>query len=743
MERRGWLVWAGVIAFLIALGVFFFPARLGGEMYYVILTGPSMEPHFHVGDLVLAREAPFYQPGDVAIYRHPRIGFVFHRIVGYDAQGRFRFKGDHNSWEDPYHPRPDEVLARYVVRIPAVGKVLRQLRSPWLITALAVLIGLLLFGDWLWTNPDEEEEVFVMPRGDTLYDWMTAFAVVLVLAVVLGVVAFTRPATVQVQEPVSYTEEAAFSYTARAPEGLYDLPQVQPGEPIFTQLTGTITVGCTYRFTAAAPFQLEGTYRLLARVSDATGWKRTLPLTEPTAFKNGSFTAQATLHLEDMRRFIDEFEQMTGRRGPYTLAVIAHIESHGKVGGEAFRETFDPALRFRWNGDALVLENAAGVPLGEQKSSDPLHVVRQNALLRRVPQVNTLLILGAHVPVPLARTVAVVVGVLALGLLGGALYYEQKVVESDPVAQIRLMGGVTTVPLEALPRYALPVVEVDSLSDIASLAVLHRSPVFHLREGEQVHFWLKTPDAVYHATAYEHDRVATKSTKTLPLPAFLRPKTAAPAGETCESLLAGWAQTVDSRVVHDAEHSQRVARLAVAVGKKLGLSDKALRDLRLAALLHGLGLMEIPPEIVQKTAPLTEEEQRILREHVLRLNVRFESVDGLEEAVRMAYHRTERWDGSGYPDGLRGEEIPLGARILAVVDVWDALRHDRPHRAAWPESAVVSFLRQKAGKWYDPKVVDALLSFVGASQAMGEVQPPATGDVPSEEGDDDGTTSVA
>ncbi len=708
MSRRGWPAWAGVAAFLIALGVWLWPARLGGEMYYVILTGPSMEPHFHLGDLVLARRAPLYRPGDIAIYRHPRIGFVFHRIVGYDAEGRFRFKGDHNAWEDPYHPRPNEVLARYVARIPAVGKVLRQLRSPWVITALVVLIGLLMFGDWLRPDANDEDEI-PMPQGDTLYDWMIAFAVVLLLAVFLGVVAFTRPATVQVEQPVTYTETAAFSYTARAPEGLYDLPQVQPGEPIFTELSGTMTVGCAYRFTTSAPFQLAGTYRLLARVSDATGWKRTLPLTETAALENGAFTAQATLRLEDVRRFIDEFEQITGRRGTYTLAVIAHIETHGTVGGKAFRETFEPALHFRWDGNALVLE-ASGAPLAG-KAPDPLHVTRQNALVRKVPRVNTLLILGAHVPVPLARTVAVGTAVLALALLGGALYYERRVLSGDPVAQLRLTAGVTALPLDTPPETAVPPVEVGGLEDLAALAALRRAPVFYLREGEQVHFWLKAPDAVYHhAAAAEEGRAAPQP--ALPRPRFL-PWPGRREAAVCENLLAGWAEVVDGRVVSDAGHSRRVADLAVAAGEALGMPRRALRDLRLAALLHGLGLMELPPEIVQKNAPLTEEERQALREHVLRLNIRFESVEALVGALRIAYHRTERWDGSGYPDGLRGEAIPLGARILAVADAWDALRHDRPHRPAWPESAAADFLRRKAGTWYDPQVVAVFLEEAG------------------------------
>ena len=151
--KRARLGHAALIALLLAFGVFMWPARLGGDMYYVMLTGPSMEPHFHLGDLVLVRKAPVYQPGEAVLYVHPQIGFVFHRIVGFDKEGRFILRGDNNSWNDPYHPSRDEIMGVFVARVPYVGKVLQSIRSPWAITALVVLSAIFVFA-----GPAEEDE---------------------------------------------------------------------------------------------------------------------------------------------------------------------------------------------------------------------------------------------------------------------------------------------------------------------------------------------------------------------------------------------------------------------------------------------------------------------------------------------------------------------------------------------------------------------------------------------------------
>lgn len=540
-----------------------------------------------------------------------------------------------------------------------------------------------------------------MEQHDTLHDWMLVFAVFLVLAIFLGIAAFIRPAVVQVKTPIPYQHTTHFSYTARAPEGLYDLPQVQPGEPIFTQLTGTLTVSCAYHFTAEAPYQVKGTYQLLARVSDSRGWKRTLPLTDRQPFDNGTFQAKAVVHLEDLQAFIDELQAATGiHSGTYTLSIIAHVESQGEVGGMPFQETVEPALAFRWDGKALV------VPHNSKHS--PFLSEQGHALVRLTVQPNSLMILGQKVPVSAARTVSVVAGALSLLLLVWAWREAEHRAQTNLAEYLRLVEGVAVVAVQEPPATEAPPTPLKSLDDVAGLAKTYRRPVLYLREGEKCHFWVQTPEAVYQYTTVQKPLANPRKAWRLSLRQKSQPATSEDALALVDVALSGWAQAVDAQTVNDPLHSQRVADLAQKIGQALGLSPDALRSLKQASWLHALGLMDIPPEIVQKRGPLTESEQQVLREHARRLNARFATAEQLRDALRMAYYRPERWDGSGYPEGLSGEDIPLGARILAVADAWDALRHDRPYRNAWPPEAARRFMQQKAGQWFDPAVVDAL-----------------------------------
>ncbi len=151
--KRARLGHAALAALLLAFGIFMWPARLGGDMYYVMLTGPSMEPHFHLGDLVLVRRASVYQPGEAVLYMHPKIGFVFHRIAGFDKQGRFILRGDNNAWDDPYHPSREEIMGVFVARVPRLGQMLQSIRTPGVIALLVVLSAVFLF-----TAPADEDE---------------------------------------------------------------------------------------------------------------------------------------------------------------------------------------------------------------------------------------------------------------------------------------------------------------------------------------------------------------------------------------------------------------------------------------------------------------------------------------------------------------------------------------------------------------------------------------------------------
>ena len=149
--------------------------------------------------------------------------------------------------------------------------------------------------------------------------------------------------------------------------------------------------------------------------------------------------------------------------------------------------------------------------------------------------------------------------------------------------------------------------------------------------------------------------------------------------------------------------------LALALARALGVSDEELPMIRRGALLHDIGKMGIPDRILLKSGPLDEEEWKIMRTHPALAEVWLSKIPFLHEAMEIPVHHHEWWDGSGYPRGLKGREIPLAARIFAVVDVWDALQSDRPYRLNWSREKVLEHIRSLSGKQFDPEVVDVFL----------------------------------
>ena len=180
-----------------------------------------------------------------------------------------------------------------------------------------------------------------------------------------------------------------------------------------------------------------------------------------------------------------------------------------------------------------------------------------------------------------------------------------------------------------------------------------------------------------------------------------------------DTTLEGWAKALELRD-HDTEgHSRRVTDLTIQLANMLGLPNKEIPHIRRGALLHDIGKMAIPDEILRKEDSLTDKEWEIIKKHPLYAKEMLESVQYLEEALDIPLYHHERWDGSGYPYGSSGEEIPLPARIFAVVDVWDALTSDRPYRPAWSEKRALDHIKKQSGKHFDPQVVKAFLSLNG------------------------------
>jgi putative two-component system response regulator len=173
-----------------------------------------------------------------------------------------------------------------------------------------------------------------------------------------------------------------------------------------------------------------------------------------------------------------------------------------------------------------------------------------------------------------------------------------------------------------------------------------------------------------------------------------------------EATIEGWSHAMDLRDRETEGHSRRVAELTVQLAKNLGMGDKQIMHLRRGALLHDMGKIGIPDTILHKTAELSDEEWAIMRQHPKHAYDMLYPVEYLRPAVDIPYCHHEKWDGTGYPRGLKGEEIPMPARLFAIVDVWDALTSNRPYRPAWSEAETLAYIREQSGKHFDPQVVD-------------------------------------
>jgi PAS domain S-box-containing protein len=179
-----------------------------------------------------------------------------------------------------------------------------------------------------------------------------------------------------------------------------------------------------------------------------------------------------------------------------------------------------------------------------------------------------------------------------------------------------------------------------------------------------------------------------------------------------EATLEGWAKTLELRHRETEGHSRSVVEWAVRLGTQIGLADDELANLRRGALLHDIGKIGIPDSILEKKGPLTTDEFEVIKAHPLLARDVLERIPFLQVALDIPLYHHEKWDGSGYPFGLHGEEIPLPARIFAVIDVWDALSHDRVYRLAWPDWRVIAYLREQAGKHFDPNIIDEFLRLI-------------------------------
>ena len=276
--------------------------------------------------------------------------------------------------------------------------------------------------------------------------------------------------------------------------------------------------------------------------------------------------------------------------------------------------------------------------------------------------------------------------------LAGRAALERRMVSSENLAEAG--RSFTRAELLAKERfvayYAAPLVAKGQIEGV--LEVFHRGPF------EPTTDWLDFFTALAGQAAIAVDNVhlfSNLETANLELKAAY------------DNTLEGWVRALDLRDKETEGHTQRVTDLTVRLAKSLGVPEADLVHVYRGALLHDIGKMAIPDAVLLKPGPLTPDERQIIERHPVYAYEFLSAIPYLRQALDIPYCHHEKWDGTGYPRGLKGEQIPLVARIFAVVDVWDALRSDRPYRKGWTDEKALQYIREQAGSHFDRKIVES------------------------------------
>ncbi len=288
------------------------------------------------------------------------------------------------------------------------------------------------------------------------------------------------------------------------------------------------------------------------------------------------------------------------------------------------------------------------------------------------------------------------------GSVGNAAL-EQRIFGQDEIlSPAQVPERADLLAAEQFSAYFIaPLVSKNKL--LGAMEIYHRSPLTIKTE------WLKFFESLAGQTAIAIDNATLfadlqQSTIELSL--------------AYDATIEGWSTALDLRDKETEGHTQRVVETTIKLAERMGIGSQELVNMRRGALLHDIGKMGIPDRILLKPDTLSDEEWMIMRMHPIYAYQMLKPITYLGSALDIPYCHHEKWDGTGYPRELEGEEIPLAARIFSIVDVYDALTSDRPYRAAWPKEKALNHIRQLSGTHFEPRVVEAFLQMISEDQPL-------------------------
>jgi len=549
-HKRWWqaVLAAFLLVFVFAAWIVFAPLQLGGQAAYVIVTGNSMEPGFHLGDLVVVHQQFVYQVGDIVAYRNAELrNYVFHRIIGKNLD-HFILQGDHNSWTDSYQPTREEMVGKLWIHIPRAGKAVQWLRLPINMTLMAgaaggILMTAVLMGrskrgrgkskksgsEWfdiikkrsfrdLVTSLGQSAplkalrakrsraivprtEVPAPVRGQETRSWSGIiegmFFVLGLLAfasLVLGFFAFNRPLWRNVPDDVSYQQTGAFSYSAVVPPGVYDSRMLNSGEPVFSKLTCFLNLQFDYTLAGDDLQGLAGTHQLTVQVIETdSGWQRTIPLEQETPFSGNTFTTLNILNLCQVEQIVAAMEQKTEFRATYyTLVITPSVTVTGKVSGRELQDTFEPRLALQF--DQVHFFLARTDPL----LGDPLNPSETGILTGFRTEANTLALLGKEFIISDLRTYAMIGLVFSLAGILSLVSFITIVARRSQESLVQLKYSSMLVDIhDRTLELSSPAIDVVTMDDLAKLAERHNSLILHETRGLTHHYLVQGDQITY------------------------------------------------------------------------------------------------------------------------------------------------------------------------------------------------------------------------------------------------------
>ena len=487
-SRRSLVAAVAGALLVVFLWLFLAPVQLGGSTAFSLISGNSMEPLLHRGNLAVIRVGPPYRVGDVALYESEQLGRpVLHRIKAID-DGVLTFKGDNNDFIDPEEVPMSALVGTLWFHVPHVGSWMEWLRVPWhaalVMAGVAALAALTIFGGRTVRRRRNGRAAHVAPArrapSRPIGGWAPAL-VALIVIVAVGVVGFASPLRAAREVPGAYRHQGEFSYAAevRIPNPAYPSGTARTGQPVFFNLFDDAEMRFDYRFASDLDHDVGGSIALKAFISDSTSWQEAFDVAGPVEFDGDEAVVSGTFPLRPLKVLIDQLAANSGLvNGEYSVFLQPVVEVEGSLAGRPFVSTFRPALPILVTPTMIRINTppSAGPPGTDAVAAvDVLRPVQVQSATVEGPA--TVSVARYRVPVQAVRVIAVALLVLWAASVAAlvALHRRRPAPDDRSIAAANRLLVVPVTSLDGID--AVPGVEVTDFDVLARLAADRDVPV--------------------------------------------------------------------------------------------------------------------------------------------------------------------------------------------------------------------------------------------------------------------------